>query len=614
VAPGADVAVSTRAAVGFAAAVALMGALRFALTVGGARDGVTEWASMTAVTIVGCLYFGARRLPWRELVKASYVLIVPYMLVELAVLGYTWRTGRATIFHTPEHSFGMPVHLHFWGHLVGGLTWEPLTLFLIMLLVRAVAGGWRRLRGRAAAALVACVSLAPSTHAAQAEPRAPARPPNVLLIVADDLGYGDLGSYGHHTIKTPALDRLAREGLRLTSYYAASPLCSPSRAAMLTGRTPFRTGIETWIPEGGSVQLGPREVTLAAVLKKRGYQTFLSGKWHLNGGLDVAGHAQPQDHGFDHWLAFHAFALPNHRNPENFFRDGRPLGRIEGYAAQIVVDEAMGWLEARKGETPFFLYVALAEPHGTIASPEFFTSLYSAFTRGAPEPFTNGAAGTAELAARGPGEYYASVTHMDFQVGRLLERLDRLNLRDDTVVVFTSDNGPVTEDWRHWYEVNLYGSTGGFRGRKADLYEGGLRVPAIVRWPGHTAAGRETDTPVIGYDLMPTLAAIGGAAVPTDRPLDGEDVSAVLRGEAFERRRPLYWEFEDDQGFHYALREGGRKLIADRSMGKRRLYDLARDRFEVEDLAGQEPGVVASLLARLRRVAAEVAADPLRPR
>jgi len=480
------------------------------------------------------------------------------------------------------------------------------------------------LRGRTArrrAGVLLCATLAatvaqaqPATRAGAAVPSATSRPPNILLIAADDLGYGDLGSYGHHTIKTPVLDRLAREGLRFTSYYAASPLCSPSRAAMLTVRTPFRTGIESWIPEGTAVQLGPREITLATLLKRRGYATYLSGKWHLNGGLDVAAHTQPRDHGFDHSLAFHAFAIPTHHNPENFFRDGKPLGRIEGYAARIVVDQAMSWLQTRPPDKPFFLYVAFAEPHGTIASPDFFNELYSGFTRGRPEPFPNGAAPPSNLAARGPGEYYANVTHMDSEIGRLLESLDRLSLRDDTVVVFTSDNGPVTEDWRHWYEVNLYGSTGGLRGRKADLYEGGIRVPAIVRWPGHVAAGTETDVPVIGYDLLPTLAAVAGAAVPRDRPIDGEDVSAVLRGEPFARQRPLYWEFEDDQGFHYALRDGRWKLLADRSLVRRRLYDLVRDRFEVEERAAQEPGLVVSLAARLRRLAADVAGDPLRPR
>jgi arylsulfatase A-like enzyme len=180
--------------------------------------------------------------------------------------------------------------------------------------------------------------------------------------------------------------------------------------------------------------------------------------------------------------------------------------------------------------------------------------------------------------------------------------------------VFTSDNGPVTEDWRHWYEVNLYGSTGGLRGRKADLYDGGVRVPAIVRWPGHVTPGTETAAPVIGYDLLPTLAALTGVALPTDRPIDGEDVSPVLRGEAFRRRRPLFWEFEDDQGFRYALRDGGWKLITDRTFERRRLYDLARDPFEVEDQTAQQPAVGTAMLERLKTFAADVAADPLRPR
>jgi arylsulfatase A-like enzyme len=203
---------------------------------------------------------------------------------------------------------------------------------------------------------------------------------------------------------------------------------------------------------------------------------------------------------------------------------------------------------------------------------------------------------------------------MDFQIGRLLDRLDALGLRDETLVIFTSDNGPVTTDWRHWWEVNLYGGTAGFRGRKADLYEGGVRVPFIARWPGHVPAGRVSDAPVIGYDLLPTLATVAGYEVPTDRPIDGEDVSAVLRGGPLTRRQPVYWEFSDDQGFRYALRDGDLKLLADASLTRVRLYDLRRDRFEVEDVAPRQPARVEALLAELRRIHASVEADPLRPR
>jgi arylsulfatase A-like enzyme len=337
------------------------------------------------------------------------------------------------------------------------------------------------------------------------------------------------------------------------------------------------------------------------------------GKWHLNGGLDVARHTQPGDHGFERWLALHAWAEPHHGNPTNFFRDGRPAGEVKGFAAQIVVDEALAWVEGLKGAAPFLLYVPLAEPHGTIASPDWWNGLYSAYTHGRPDPFPNLGRPPDNLAARGPGEYYANVSHLDYQVGRLLDGLDALGLRESTLVIFTSDNGPVTTDWRHWWEVNLYGSTGGFRGRKADLYEGGVRVPAIVRWPGHVAAGSVSDTPVIGYDLLPTLGAIAGAPVPSDRPIDGEDVTSVLRGGAHVRRQPLYWEFDDDQGFRYALRDGDSKLIADASFARVRLYDLSRDRFEVDDRAAREPERVATLLAKLRAIHASVETDPLRP-
>ncbi len=350
------------------------------------------------------------------------------------------------------------------------------------------------------------------------------------------------------------------------------------------------------------------------MLARRGYDTFLSGKWHLNGGVDARGQTQPQDHGFRQWLAFHAWAVPHHRNPTNFFRDGTPLGELPGFAAQIVVDEAVAWLDRRRPTAPFFLFVSFAEPHSTIASPDRFNALYADHTVGIPDPMATGDAPPGNIAARGPGEYYANVTHMDSQTGRLLAALDRLGLRDNTVVIFTSDNGPVTTDWRQWYEVNLYGSTGELRGRKGDLYDGGIRVPAIVRWPGRVAPGRVTDTPAIGYDLLPTLAAIAGVPVPSDRAIDGESLTAVLEGRTFERRHPLYWEFDDSHGFHFALRDGRWKLLADRTLGRVQLYDLAADRFEVIDRAAEEPALVKRLLAHLRERHADVVNDPLRPK
>ena len=277
-----------------------------------------------------------------------------------------------------------------------------------------------------------------------------------------------------------------------------------------------------------------------------------------------------------------------------------------------MIDEAIDWLAERPLDAPFFLYVPVFEPHTTFANPDAFNAMYSDYTEGTPEPFANGLPEPpSNLEARGPGEYWANITYMDFQIGRLLDALDRQGLSANTLVVFTSDNGPVTTDWRRWWEINAYGDTGGYRGRKHELYEGGVRVPAIVKWPGHVEPGSVADAPVIGYDLMPTLAAAAGVAMPSDRPIDGEDFGPLLRGQDWSRAAPLYWEFDDEQGFHYALREGNWKLLADRDLERVELYDLATNRFEVFDLSASHPDRLARMLGLLRERAADVAADPV---
>ena len=206
--------------------------------------------------------------------------------------------------------------------------------------------------------------------------------PDIVFILADDLGYGDLASYGHRHIKTPHLDKLAEEGIKFTDFYSPSPLCSPSRAGFLTGRTPYRTGIKSWIPQGEAIYLHQEEKTIATLLKEQGYQTFLAGKWHLNGGLEDKKHTQPQDHGFDKWLALHAFALPTHKNPDNFYEDGKAKGVMEGFSADIAVDKSIEYLTNRDKSKPFFLYLPMAEVHSEIASPDAFNAQYSEFTEG----------------------------------------------------------------------------------------------------------------------------------------------------------------------------------------------------------------------------------------
>jgi arylsulfatase A-like enzyme len=463
--------------------------------------------------------------------------------------------------------------------------------------------------------LILILFLGAEAPAEETSVAGPVERPNIVVIYTDDLGYGDLGIYGHHTIETPNLDQLAREGIRLTNYYAPAPLCSPSRAGLLTGRTPFRTGIRSWIPEGTNVQLEQRELTIATLLKREGYETFLGGKWHLNAGLGNQSQAQPEDHGFDQWLALHAFPIPHNRNPPNFYRNGEPLGEVEGYTGQITIDETIRWLEARDGSQPFFIYLATVEPHSTIANPDEFNARYSEFTSGTPEPIVNGLPSPPVelLEARGPGEYYAHINYLDAQIGRFLKALDDGGHRDSTIVFFASDNGPVTTEWRNWWEVNVYGSTGGLRGRKGDLYEGGIREPAFVRWPGNIEPDTISDAVVSGYDLLPTLASIVGFDLPEDRPIDGEDFSPVLRGESFARAQPLYWEFDDIAGHHYALRDGDWKLLTDENFENVELYNLAAEPFELLDKSKAEPKIRNALLGKLKEIAESVHSDPLQP-
>lgn len=446
--------------------------------------------------------------------------------------------------------------------------------------------------------------------------------PNVVFILIDDLGYGDLANYGHPFVKTPNIDNLAKQGIKFTNFYSASPLCSPSRAAFLTGRTPFRTGIKSWIPEGQGIYLHKQEKTLANILKDNGYQTFISGKWHLNAGLNLSDNPQPPDAGFDKWVALHAFPIPNSKNPTNFFDNGKAVGAIEGFAGDYAVDKAIEYLNARDKEKPFFLYLPLVEVHGVIASPDRFLKQYSKFSNQPnPQPLINLPEGVdpTGFKARGPGEYYAQVSYMDFVVGRLLSYLKKMQLENDTIVVFASDNGPVTNQWRYSYELNLYGSTGDLRGRKADLYEGGIRVPAIIRYPNYIKEGTISDVPLHGYDLMPTLLSLLKLPIPNDRIIDGEDFSPVLKNQPIKRSKPLFWAYEtrfadDPEGFVYAARDGDWKIITDEAVEKSLLFNLKNDLYETTDLSKKNPEITVKLKNYIKEMKKSIAEDPLRPK
>lgn len=431
--------------------------------------------------------------------------------------------------------------------------------------------------------------------------------PNFVLVLADDLGYGDLHCYGAKDQQTPNLDRFAAEGLRLTSCYAGHPNCSPSRTALMTGRTPTRVGVRNWIPEDSPMHLRQSEVTIAALLKTAGYTTCHVGKWHLNGHFNKATQPQPREHGFDHWFSTQNNAGPSHKNPNNFVRNGQAVGSQEGYSAHLVADEAIGWLKSgRDAAKPFFMYVCFHEPHEPIAADEKYTKLYPS--------------DTATYSA-----HHGCITQMDDAFGRIMRALDELKLRDNTFVMFTSDNGPAITP------AHPHGSAGPLRNKKGSVFEGGIREPGIICWPGKTQAGSTSDEPVCGVDVLPTVCEITGIAVPSDRRIDGASIVPVLSGGTVNRSTPLYWHFNQAAGGpQVALRSGDWKILAtldkpaqagtalnERTEGdfksaesvEFQLYNLREDIGETRDLATSQPEKMnemkALLLAKYHEVRAE---------
>ncbi len=424
-----------------------------------------------------------------------------------------------------------------------------------------------------------------SLHAAEA----PKQKPNIVVFLADDLGYGDLGCYGHPIIQTPNLDAFAGQSTRFTQFYSSSAVCSPSRSAILTGRTPYRNGVFNWIPEGREIHLRASEIALPKLLKEQGYATCHVGKWHLNGHFNKPTQPQPNDHGYDWWLATQNNAAPSHENPNNFVRNGKPVGELKGYSAPLIVDEATTWLKDHRDKSkPFFLSVWTHEPHYPIkASPEF-KAKYPDLTDDVQR------------------EHHANVTQMDHAFGKLMRTLDELKLTDNTVIFFTSDNGPEGDG----IKSQGRGSTGGLRGRKRAVYEGGIRVPGIVRWPGKTMPGTTSDVPVIGSDIFVTAVGIAGAKLPTDRVLDGGNLLAAIESRAVERARPLYWRCAIAPGpLKTAMRIGDWKILADEKLTQFEIYDLKGDPQEKNDLSSAQPGKLAELKTALIKLNTEIEAE-----
>ena len=402
-----------------------------------------------------------------------------------------------------------------------------------------------------------------------------AQTPNIVIFLVDDMGWGDLGCYGNEVIHSPHLDKFATEGIRFTQCYSACGVCSPSRSSILTGRTPYRNGVWRWIPGGHSCHLRESEITLPEVLRDNGYDTCHVGKWHLNGHFNSDKHPQPNDHGYNHWMATQNNAAPSHKNPNNFVLNGKRMGKLDGFSAPLVAREGVRWLkDVRDRKKPFLLSVWTHEPHLPIESAEEFMKPY------------------AGINDEGIRQYNGNITQLDHAFGIVMEGLDALGLRENTIVFFTSDNGPEGRGTKG----RTRGSTGGLRGRKRDSHEGGIRVAGLVRWPGKIMPGSVSDVPVIGSDIFSTVLDITDIPLPDDRTIDGVSMVPAFDDKQLTRPVPLFWRTRiAPAASHAALRIGDWKLIANQAFDKFQLYEIQRDWREQNDLAAEKPAKLAEM-------------------
>ena len=415
--------------------------------------------------------------------------------------------------------------------------------------------------------------------------------PNIVIFLTDDQGWGDLGCYGHPLIQSPNLDQFAREGMRFTQCYAACAVCSPSRSAILTGRTPYRNGVWRWIPDGSDYHLRQSEISIAKLLREQGYATCHVGKWHLNGKFNSPAQPQPDDHGYQWWLATQNNARPNHINPTNYVRNREATGKLEGPSAVLAVEEAIRWLNKEKKEhKPFFLTVWTHEPHQPIESAKKFMQLYQ------------------NIEDAGIRQHHGNITQLDHAFGLLMHALDQLGETENTLVIFTSDNGPEGSGTRVGSRTR--GSTGGLRGRKRHTHEGGIRVPGIIRWPDHIKPDSVCETPIIGSDFFPTICQIVGIPLPTDRIIDGTSLLPLFSGEAIERKQPLYWRNHlAPEHYKVGLREGDWKIVGSGDLKTFELYNLKDDPQETTDLAAKVPERFANMRRQLIKHDRSVLAD-----
>jgi arylsulfatase A-like enzyme len=439
----------------------------------------------------------------------------------------------------------------------------------------------------------------------------PPRKPNVILILADDLGYGDLGSYGQKKIRTPHLDRLAADGIRFTQCYAGSTVCAPSRCALMTGlhtghcRTRGNGGGGT---PRGNVPLRPEDPCVAEVFQKAGYATALVGKWGLG---EEGSTGVPNSKGFNYFFGYLNQHHAHNYYPDFLWRNGEkvPLAneqsRNEGVASRPVVytpelfrDEAIRFIEQQHRLNPFFLYFATTVPH---ANNEKTRVDRNGNEIPSDEPYTN------EPWPQTEKNKAAMITRMDADIGRLLAKLTELGLDEKTLVIFTSDNGPHREGGN---DPAFFSSSGPFSGIKRSLTDGGIRVPAIVRWNGVTKPGTASDHVWAFWDFLPTACDL--VELKTPGGLDGISILPTLTGAGEQNRHEfLYWEFHEG-GSKQAVRHGNWKAIRQSPSGPLALYNLRDDVREENDVAARHPDVIRRIEGYLRTARTESKEFPLR--
>lgn len=414
----------------------------------------------------------------------------------------------------------------------------------------------------------------------------PGRKPNFIIILADDMGYGDIGCYGNSEIQTPHLDALARGGLRFTDFHSSCPVCSPTRAGLLTGRYQQRCQIPGVVTVGRHRDKGlpHREITFAEALREEGYATGLFGKWHLGYKPEF----NPIHQGFDRFRGYVSGNVDYHSHVDQSgvhdWWNGDEKVSEEGYVTHLITDYATQCIDDNH-DRPFCLYLAHESPHYPYQGPD--------------DPRVRTAGGEVSVLGKTEGRkqaYKEMIEELDRSVGAVMNSLKEHGLEEDTFVLFFSDNGATKE-----------GSNGPLRATKGTLWEGGHRVPAIAHWPGRIQAGAETDQTAISIDVFPTLLSLAGAKLPDDRPIDGIDLGPLLFNGETLSERPLFWKYNNQR----AMRRGPWKLVETQKQGERQLelFNLDSDLGESKNLATSHPRRLRSMLLELDEWDREVTPD-----